>query len=484
MQFRKVLALRGPNYWANFPVLEAWVDLGQWKDISSEMMPGFNDRLMSWLPTMIEHRCSVGTRGGFFERLRRGTYLAHILEHVTLELQSLAGTEVGFGRARETAEEGVYKVAIEYTEETLARACLEKGRELVMAAVHGHNFDVAAEVQKLKELAYDCCLGPSTAAIVNAAVARGIPHRRLNSGSLVVLGYGHKQRRILAAETDRTGAIAESIAQDKDLTRALLSSVGVPVPEGRPVTDAEDAWEAAQEIDAPVVVKPQFGNHGRGVATNLSTREQVVAAFEAARKEGKEVIVEKYAPGYDHRLLVVGNKVVAAARREPPKVVGDGVSTVAQLVAEVNKDPRRSDGHGTVLSYVKIDEIARAVLAEQGLTPDSVPSAGQEVLIRRNANLSTGATAIDVTDEVHPSVAEQAVDAARVIGLDIAGVDIICQDIRQPLNEQGACGARIADAPAAGSGQAATGRREDCRSHVSARRERPHSDCGRHGRQR
>jgi cyanophycin synthetase len=437
MQFRKVLALRGPNFWANFPVLEAWVDLGQWKDISSEMMPGFTDRLMSMLPSLIEHRCSIGERGGFLQRLERGTYLAHILEHVALELQSLAGTDVGYGRARETSEDGVYKVAVEFEEETLGRACLEKGRELIMAAVHDQPFDVAAEVQRLKELAYDACLGPSTGSIVNAAAARGIPFRRLNTGSLVVLGHGCKQRRILAAETDRTGAIAESIAQDKDLTRALLSSVGVPVPEGRPVTDAEDAWEAAQEIDAPVVVKPQFGNHGRGVATNLTTREQVMAAFESAKVEGKDIIVEKFAPGADHRLLVIGNKVVAAARRDPPTVIGDGQSTVAQLVAELNKDPRRSDGHGTVMSFVKLDTIACAVLAEQGLAPDAVPAAGQVVLIRRNANLSTGGSAIDVTDEVHPSVADQAVDAARVIGLDIAGVDIICQDIRQPLNEQG-----------------------------------------------
>lgn len=437
MQFRKVLALRGPNIWADFSVLEAWVDLGEWKDISSEMIPGFNDRLTSWLPTMIEHRCSIGERGGFFERLRRGTYFAHILEHVTLELQSLAGTEVGYGRARETSEEGVYKVAIEYVEETLARACLETGREIVLAAALDTPIDVPAHVTRLKELAYDACLGPSTQAIVSAAQARGIPWRRLNTGSLVVLGHGCKQRRILTAETDRTGAIAEAIAQDKDLTRDLLRSVGVPTPEGRPVENAEDAWSAAQDIEGPVVVKPQFGNHGRGVATNLITREQVLAAYAAARQEGREIVVERYAPGSDYRVLVVGNKVIAAALRKPPMVIGDGVKTIAELVAEVNLDPRRSDGHSTVLSIIKLDVIAKGVLAEQGFTPDSVPAAGQEVLIRRNANLSTGGTAADVTDEVHPSIAEQCIDAARVIGLDIAGVDIVCQDIRQPLNEQG-----------------------------------------------
>lgn len=437
MQFRKVLALRGPNYWANFSCLEAWVDLGEHKDISSEMMPGFNERLMGWLPTMIEHRCSVGERGGFFERLRRGTYLAHILEHVTLELQSLAGSEVGFGRARETSEEGVYKVAIEFTNETFARAALETGRHLVMAAVNSAEFDVAGEVQKLRAILHEVALGPSTASIVQAAARRNVPHHRLNTCSLVVLGHGAKQRRIVAAETDRTGAIAESIAQDKQLTRSLLTAVGVPVPEGQVVTSAEEAWEAAEEIGVPVVVKPQFGNHGRGVATNLFTREQVLAAYAAARVEEKEIVVEKFATGVDFRLLVVGNQLIAAARREPPCVTGNGHSTIAELVAQENRDPRRSDGHSTSLSFIKLDAIACAVLAEQGYNPDSIPVAGTVILCRRNANLSTGGTAADVTDEVHPSIAEQAVDAARVIGLDIAGIDVIAQDIRRPLAEQG-----------------------------------------------
>ncbi|MBY0395439.1 MAG: cyanophycin synthetase, partial [Thermoleophilia bacterium] len=237
MEFRKVLALRGPNIWAKFPVLEAWVDLGALKDSPSDELPGFNERLMAWLPTMIEHRCSVGERGGFFERLRRGTYQAHILEHVTLELQSLAGTDVGYGRARETSEDGVYKVAIEYEDETFARACLEVGRRLCLAAVYDRPFDVAAEVEALRQLNEDVRLGPSTRAIVDAARARGIPARRLNDASLVQLGWGARQRRISTAETDRTGAIAESIAQDKELTRELLRQVGVPVASGRAVAD-------------------------------------------------------------------------------------------------------------------------------------------------------------------------------------------------------------------------------------------------------
>ena len=432
MDFRKVQALRGPNIWANFPVLEAWVDLGEYKDQSSEEIPGFNERLMTWLPTMIEHRCSVGERGGFFQRLRRGTYLAHILEHVTIELQTLAGHEVGFGRARETNEDGVYKVAVEYVEEDVCRETMKVARELILAAVHNREFNVVAEIEKLKELAQDIGLGPSTKAIVNAARARGIPFRRLNKGSLIQFGYGSKQRRILASETDRTTAIAEAIAQDKNLTRDLLSGIGVPVPEGRPVESAEDAWEAAEEIGVPVVVKPQDGNQGRGVTTNLSTKEQVVRAYEIAYEESSSVIVEKYIPGCDYRLLVIGGKLVAAARREPANVVGDGLHSIQQLIDVVNQDPRRGEHHGTVLSKIHINDAAMVVLKEQGFVPESVPAAGQRVLIRRNANLSTGGTAVDVTDKVHPDWVARGVEAARMVGLDVAGIDVVAIDIAEP----------------------------------------------------
>ena len=436
MEFRKVLVLRGPNYWANFPVLEGWLDLGALKDSPSDQLPGFNERLMAWLPTMIEHRCSVGERGGFFERLRRGTWQGHIIEHVALELQSLAGSEVGFGRTRETLEEGVYKVAIEYEEESLARAALETARLLCLAAVHNQPFDVPVEIEKLRLLCQKSRLGPSTAAIVRAALARGIPARRLNSGSLVQLGYGSRQRRILAAESDRTGAIAESIAQDKELTRTLLRAVGVPVPEGRTVDSADDAWVAAEKIGLPVVVKPQYGNQGRGVATNLKTREEVIAAYDAARQEESTIMVEQFAPGDDYRLLVVGDRVVAAARRESALVVGDGKHSIEELVRHTNEDPRRGDDHATALSKIHLDAVALQVLAAQGFTPHCVPPAGRRVLIRRNANLSTGGTAADVTDLVHPAVAERAIEAARMIGLDIAGVDVVAQDIGRPLEDQ------------------------------------------------
>ncbi len=436
MDIRKVLVLRGPNYWANFPVIEAWVDLGSLEDFPSDQLPGFNERLTAWLPTMIEHRCSEGVRGGFFERLRRGTWMGHILEHVTLELQSLVGIDVGFGRTRSTTEPGVYKVAIEYVDETIAKACLEAGREICHAAIHDRPCDVAAEIARLRKLTERTRLGPSTNSIVQAAIKRGIPARRLNTGSLVQLGYGSQQKRICAAETDRTSAIAEMIAQDKELTRTLLHATGVPVPEGRSVTSAEDAWDAAEEIGLPVVVKPQYGNQGRGVATNLSTKEQVVAAYEAAREQESTILVEQFAPGADYRLLVVGDRVVAAARRESAQVVGDGEHTIDELIEIVNLDPRRGEDHATSLSKIYLDAVALQVLADQGMAPGSVPPSGAVVLIRRNANLSTGGTATDVTDFVHPELAARAVEAARVIGLDIAGVDVVAVDIGKPLESQ------------------------------------------------
>ncbi len=436
MEIRKVLVLRGPNYWANFPVLEAWVDLGPLKDSPSDELPGFNERLMAWLPTMIEHRCSEGHRGGFFERLRRGTWQGHILEHVALELQSLAGTEVGFGRTRETTEVGVYKVAVEYLEEAVGKAALETGRQLCLAAIDDRPFDVEGEIGKLRSLVQNVRLGPSTNSIVQAALARGVPARRLNTGSLVQLGYGAKQRRILAAETDRTSAIAEWVAQDKELTRTLLKAVGVPVPEGRPVENSDDAWVAAEEIGLPVVVKPQFGNQGKGVATNLATREQVIAAYQAAREYESTIIVEQFAPGGDYRLLVVGDKMVAAARREPAQVIGDGKHSVEELVGIANEDPRRGEDHATCLSKMTLDAVALQVLSDQGLLPTSIPAANSRVLIRRNANLSTGGTASDVTELVHPDVAQRAVEAARAIGLDVAGVDVVALDISSPLEAQ------------------------------------------------
>jgi cyanophycin synthetase len=436
MEIRKVYALRGPNIWASFPVLEAIVDLGPFKDSPSHELPGFNDRLMAWMPSLVEHRCSIGERGGFFQRLRNGTYPAHILEHICIELQCLAGSQVGFGKARELPEAGVYRVIVRYREEAVGKAALDLSQRLFLAAVHDQPFDVDAEVSQLRSLLHETQLGPSTRAIVEAAEARGIPTRRLNSGSLVQLGWGARARRIWTAETEQTSAIAETIAQDKELTRRLLRTVGVPAPVGRTVEDAEDAWRAAEEIGGAVVVKPQYGNQGRGVTTNLTSRSQVLKAYEAARAEESTVLVESFAPGDDYRLLVIGGRVIAAARRESAQVTGDGARTVAQLVEQENKNPHRGEDHATALSKIKLDPIALVVLSEQGFSPDSVPPAGRRVLIRRNANLSTGGTATDVTDHVHPQVAARAIEAARVVGLDVAGIDIVACHIDRPLEEQ------------------------------------------------
>jgi len=433
MEIRKILTLRGPNIWSRYPVIEAWVDLGNLKDSPSDSLPGFNDRLMAWLPTMIEHRCSIGERGGFFQRLRDGTYPAHILEHVSIELQTLAGTPVGFGKARETSEEGVYKVVMRYRDEHLARACLFAGRELLMAAIEDRPYDVKAEVTKLQELADRVCLGPSTAAIVAAAEARGIPARRLNSGSLVQLGQGIKQHRIWTAETDRTSAIAESIAQDKELTKTLLRAAGVPVPEGRIVADAADAWAAACDVGVPVVVKPRDANHARGVFTNLITQSQIESAFEFAATEGNGVIVERFAPGNEHRLLVVGNRLIAAATGEAPKIVGDGTHTVKELVElQLNSDPRRGEGEEFPLSPIQFIPVVLMQLERQGYTVDSIPAEGTSVVVQRNDNLS-----IDVTSQVHPSIAAHAVLAVQIVGLDVAGLDIVVEDISRPLESQG-----------------------------------------------
>ena len=388
MQFGRIWTLRGPSIWARVPVLEVELDAAD------------------------------------------EPAAARLLE-VTRDLQTRIGFNGSIAAVHTTRKPDFFRLVFDYDEESLAKACLDAAFESLTTP-----FDLADRAKKLLDLAHEIRLGPSTLGIVTAAQRRGIPVRRLTTGSLVQLGWAKKLRRIWTAETDGTPVIAETIAQDKNLTRQLLYDVGVPVPWGRTVVSADDAWAAAEELGLPVVVKPQFGNQGRGVSTNLSTREQVVAAYETAAKLSGHIMVENYLLGHDHRLLVVGGKLVAASLREPAHVVGDGVSTIEALIAKTNLDPRRSDGHATPLSYLKIDDIARGVLDEQGMTPTSIPAAGQTVLIRRNANLSTGGTATDITDRVHPDNVLLAVDAAQAVGLDIAGVDIVALDIGRPLKAQ------------------------------------------------
>ncbi|MFT3776658.1 MAG: cyanophycin synthetase [Ottowia sp.] len=433
MEVTRIRALRGPNLWSRHTAIEAVVTCdGAERDLGST--PAFEKRLRELFPgigALHAHKPSTPIT------------MAHALELTALALQAEAGCPVTFSRTTPTEIEGTFQVAVQYTEEAVGRLAFEKARQLCHAAASGHSdpaatagdFDLAAALAELRELDEDERLGPSTGAIVEAALRRGIPCKRLTSGSLVQLGWGSRQRRIQAAEVDGTSAIAESIAQDKDLTKKLLHAAGVPVPLGRPVNDIEDAWTAAQEIGLPVVVKPQDGNQGKGVTVDISERHQFDAAYAAAAKYGG-VMVEKYLPGHDFRLLVVGDRLVAAARRDPPLVVGDGERSVRALVTEVNKDPRRGEGHGTSLTKIRIDAIAEASLAAQGLTPDAVPAKGQRVVLRHNANLSTGGTATDVTDSVHRDVAARAIEAAQTVGLDICGVDVVCETVIKPLEEQ------------------------------------------------
>jgi cyanophycin synthetase len=433
IEFLKIVHLRGPNMWTYRPVLEAWIDIGELEDCPSNTIPGFYERLSGWLPSLIEHRCSYEERGGFLRRVQEGTWPGHILEHVTLELQNLAGMPGGFGKAREMEKRGHYKVIVRAWHEDVTLAALYAARDLVMAAIEDKSFDVAAVIEELTDLADSKCLGPSTAAIVDAADSRDIPSIRLSDANLVQLGYGAKSRRIWTAETDLTSAIAESISRDKDLTKSLLQPCGVPVPEGRMVDSAEDAWEAAQDIGLPVCIKPYDGNHGRGVFIELMTQEEIATAYGVADEEGGGVMVERSIAGAEHRLLVVGGKLAAANRSDRVTVVGDGTATIRQLIdTQINSDPRRGTTEEHPLNMIRIDTAARLELARQGCDGDSVPPAGKEVVIQR-----TGNHAFDVTDEVHPEVAKAACLAAKIVGLDIAGVDLVCEDISQPLEAQG-----------------------------------------------
>jgi len=427
MEVSRVRALRGPNLWSRHTAIEAVVSCTS-EECMIGSIDGFEARLRERFPEV----------GGLQLMGHSGPVsMAHVLEVASLALQAQSGCPVTFSRTATTQQSDVFQVVVEYSEEAVGRRALELAEQLCQAAMRNEPFDLAAAIAELKDLDEDVRLGPSTGAIVDAAVARGIPYRRLTEGSLVQFGWGSRQRRIQAAETDRSSAIAEAIAQDKELTKKLLDAAGVPVPVGREVADIEDAWRAMAEIAAPVVVKPKDGNQGKGVTVNISTREQLNAAYAAASAISEEVLVEKYIPGSDYRFLVVGNQLVAAARRDPPLVIGDGTSTVQALVDQVNSDPRRGSGHATSLTKIRIDDIAVSCLAEQHLTLDSVPGKGARVILRNNANLSTGGTATDVTDDVHPDLAASAIAAAQMVGLDICGIDVVCDSVLQPLEEQG-----------------------------------------------
>ena len=435
IELLRINYLRGPNIWTYRPVLEVWLDLGVLEDFPSHQLPGFNERLTAWLPALIEHHCGVGERGGFLQRLQEGTWCGHVLEHIVIELLNLAGMPTGFGQTRSTSQRGVYRMVFRAREEQVARMALAQGHQLIMAAINDEPFDVEAAVARVRTEVDDRYLGPSTACIVTAAGDRGIPHIRLNDGNLVQLGYGAAQRRIWTAESESTSAIAEGIASDKDLTKSLLKACGVPVPEGQVVNSPAEAWEAAQDIGLPVVVKPSDGNHARGVTLDLREQHDIEAAYHVAYPEGSDVMVERFIPGDEHRLLVVGGKVVAAARGELVSITGNGRSTVAELIdSQLNSDPRRGHEEEYPLELIDVasNDAVQLEIKRQGLTPDAVPEAGRSIVVQRNGNV-----AVDCTDDVHPEVAYIAQLAARVVGLDIAGIDMVALDIAKPLHAQG-----------------------------------------------
>ena len=435
LEVTRIRALPGPNYWRLAPVIACDVRLGELEQYSSADIRGFNERLLAAIPTLAEHPCTRGEPGGFVERLEEGTHIPHILEHVALELQTLVGNDVNFGRVVPSGDEGVWWLIIAYEEEDVGLQAMRDAVDIVRACISGESVDAATIIANLQELYEDVRLGPSTAAIVEEARRRGIPVRRLNAHSLVQLGLGRNLRRIQSTVTDYTSAIAVEIAQDKDDTKRVLGNIGLPVPKGDVARSLDQALELADDIGYPVILKPLDASHGRGISSRLDDEDALRAAWERAHDVSRRVIVEQVAEGRDHRVLVVNGKVVAAAERVPAHVVGDGKRTVRQLIEEANRDPRRGFGHTKILTHIPADRTTEDFLRAHGLTLDTVPGEGERVHLRGTANLSTGGTSIDRTDEMHPDNITACEMAAGVIGLDIAGIDVLTPDISIPFRE-------------------------------------------------
>ena len=449
MRILEIKVLRGPNYWSvrRNKLIQMKLDLGDLEDRPTHKIEGFRQRLEKLFPSLYDHRCSEGEPGGFFKRVDEGTWMGHVIEHVALELQTLSGMDTGFGRTRGAGEHGVYYVVFSYMEEDAGVYAARASVRIAQALVDGVEYPLTEDIQQLREIREDTRLGPSTGCIVDEAVKRGIPFIRLNKQSLVQLGYGIHQKRIRATIASTTGNIAVDIACDKEETKNLLSAAEIPVPGGTVIRTAEGLKEAVDNYGYPLVIKPIDGNHGKGNTTNITTWQQALTALEAAKQYGRSVIVEKFITGFDFRVLVINYKFICAALRTPAAVTGDGEHTIQWLIDETNKDPRRGYGHEKVLTQITVDQFTQKMLDEKNYTPDTIPAKGEQVLLKPTANLSTGGTSADVTDEVHPANIFMCERIARIIGLDICGIDIMASDLRTPVTENGGAILEVNAAP-------------------------------------
>ncbi len=449
MKIEKIQVLRGPNIWSirRKKLIQMRLDLEEVEHMPTNKIPGFRDRIEEMMPTLLSHRCSEGHEGGFFHRIEMGTWMGHVIEHIALEIQTLAGMDTGFGRTRETKTPGVYNVVFSYLEENAGVYAAEESVKIAQCLIDSKDYDVAACVQKLKEIREHERLGPSTGSIVEEAVARNIPWIRLGRNSLVQLGYGVHQQRFQATITGKTSSIAVDIACNKEATKKMLDDAAIPVPTGGLVVDEENLASVIRKIGYPIVLKPLDGNHGRGQSINVKDWETARIGLEHAQKVSRKVIVEKYVTGYDFRVLVINHKMVAAARRVPANVVGDGEMNIQQLIDKENTDPRRGYGHENVLTEIIVDKDTNELLDKLGYTLETVPQKGEIVYLKSTANLSTGGTSIDVTDMVHPENVTMMERISKIIGLDVCGVDIMAENLTQPLKESGGAILEVNAAP-------------------------------------
>lgn len=431
--------MNGPNYWSvrRHKLIVMTLDLEEMEDLPTNKIPGFSDRLKALFPSMYEHRCSEGVPGGFYMRVDEGTWMGHVIEHIALEIQSLAGMEVGFGRTRGYGEHGVYHVVFAYMEESVGRYAAKAAVRICQALIDGETYYLSEDLQHMRELREAERLGPSTGSIVEEAASRGIPWIRLNKYSLCQLGYGANQKRIQATVTSQTSSIGVEIACDKEDTKFLLQQAQVEVPKGDIIRTERGLKDAVEYVGYPLVTKPVDGNHGRGITVNINNWEDAVKGFEAAKAVSNAVIVEQFIKGDDYRLLVIDHKLVAAAKRTPAHVVGDGKSTIQKLIDDVNRDPRRGYGHEKVLTQITINDLTQHIIASKNLSLGSVLKDGEVLYLKDTANLSTGGTAEDVTDIVHPSIVFMAERISRIIDLDICGIDISATSISEPLKSTG-----------------------------------------------